>query len=192
MLSDPALADAPVGAADADVLVGAAEASHGMALEMGQGKETVVIRHVRAVGHLLHPFAALNGQGDGALLVHDIHRAEIPAVDLESFAVLLGGIAAALIVSVGLHDDRVVKLLLGGEQFLHPRAWDDVGAVGLAGVELDGDLSSQIGAHLLKGLLQAFGREIAREVYDGFVSAALLIGNVGSAGQIGLRHGFSS
>ena len=168
---DPLLADAGVGAADADVLVGAAESAHRMALEVGERDHGVVGEHVVAHAHVLEPFAAGHGQKSRALLVHDVDGAEIPAVDGDGLAVLLGGVAVALVVGVGLDDAGLGEVLL--EQLAHPRARDDVGAVGLAGVELDAGLAADVAVDLGVCLAEALCREVAGEVDDGLVTGAV-------------------
>ena len=49
---------------------------------------------------------------NGALCVHDINRAERPAVDLQCFQMALSCIAVALIERVGFYDGAVRDLLL--------------------------------------------------------------------------------
>ena len=81
---------------------------------------------------------ALTGNHHRAVLVHNVHRTEIPAVDLNGFAMIGRSISLALIQSIGFHQVAVGNLLLQG--FHHfPR--QNIGAVRLAGVQLDGDFA---------------------------------------------------
>ena len=189
---DLLFADAPVGAADTDVLVAAAEAAADMALEVCQHEQRVVIEHALADVHLPEPFAALYGQRRNAPGVGDVHAAEGPAVDLQRFAVLLGGVAAALIVSVGLNDRRLRQT--GGEQLLHPGAGEDVRPLGLAGVQLDGHAAAEHGADAVVDLFEAFFGELAREEHNGALTRTRLIRDVSVAvfAGNGLAHGVSS
>ena len=185
---NPLLADARVGAADADVLVGAAEAAHHVALEVREGDHRVVRKHVVAHAHVLEPVAACNGQKRGAVLVHDVDGAEVPAIGGDGLAVLFGGVAVTLIVGVGLDDAGLRQVLL--HQLAHPLARDDVGAVGLAGVELDAGLAADVGVDLGVCLAKALGREVAGEVDDGLVAGALGVRDVAVAvGRCGVCHG---
>lgn len=73
-----------------------------------------------------------------AFCVHDINRAERPAVDLQRFQMALGGIAVALIERVGFYDGAVGDLLL---QRFDQLARQNVGPVLFAGVQLDSYLA---------------------------------------------------
>ena len=75
---------------------------------------------------------------NGALCVHDVNGAEGPAVDLQRFQMLFCGITVALIERVGFDDGAVRDLLL---QCFNQLAWQNVGAVLFAGVQLDGNLA---------------------------------------------------
>lgn len=62
---------------------------------------------------------------------------------------LLGGVTAALIVGVGLHNGGSRQVLFN--QLLDPRARDDVWSVRFAGVQLDGNLAGHIAADPAEG-----------------------------------------
>ena len=109
---NPFLADAPVRAADADILVRAAEAAHGVPLEMGQREERIVVQKILADGHLLEPLAVRHGEQRGALGVHNVYGREGPAVRLESFPVVFRRVAPVIVVGVRL-DDGGVRQALG-------------------------------------------------------------------------------
>ena len=191
---DLLLADAPVGTADADVLVAAAEATHGVALEVGQHQERVIVQHALAHVHLLKPLAALDGERGHAVLVGDVHRAEGPAVDGQGLAVLLGGVAAALIIGVGLDDGGFGQAR--SEQLLHPGAGDDVGSLSLAGVELDRHLAGQHRGDLVVDLFEPLLRQVAGEEHHGTLPRALFKGDVqvapGPGNRLLFRHCRSS
>ena len=75
---------------------------------------------------------------NGALCVHDINRAERPAVHLQRFQMLFCGITVALIERVGFYDGAVGDLLL---QRFDQLARQNVGAVLFAGVQFDSNLA---------------------------------------------------
>ena len=169
---DVALADASVRAADADVLVRAAEAAHHVTLEVRQNQQRVIVQHGLADVHLRKPLAALDRKRGNALGVRDVHRAERPAVDLQRLAMLFGGIAAALIVRVGLDDRRVRQT--GFDQLSDPWSGDDIGALRLAGVQLDRHLAGQHRGNLVIDLLQTRFGKIAGEEHHGTLARAIL------------------
>ncbi len=185
----PRLAHAPVGTADADVLVAAAEAALRVPLEMGKHHQRVVTWQVAPHRHAVKPLAAPHRDGQRVLLVHDVHGAERPAVHLQRAPVLLGGVAVALVVRVGLHDGGLRQVLL--HQLLHPCGGDDVGTVLLTGVQLHRRLSPDAGAHLFIGLNEAFRTQVAREVNNGFIASTLFIRHIFVAilAGHGLCHG---
>ena len=162
----PGLPDATVGAADAYVLVAAAESSHGVALEVSEGYHGIVVQQVLADGHLLEPLAALHGKQRGAVLVHDVDGAEGPAVHLERLSVRFGGVAVTFVVGVGFDDVRAFQVFL--HQGFHPFAGDDVGAVLLAGVKFHAHAAFNLAVHLLVGLDEALSGKIAGEIDNGF------------------------
>ena len=180
-----AFADASVRAADADVLVGSAEAAHGMALEMGQHQKRIVVQKIFAHVHLVKPLASLDGERGDAVLIGDVHRAEIPSVDLQGLPVCFRGVAGAFVIGVGLHDDRFGQT--GCQQFLHPWSGNDIGALRLAGVQLDGHLALQHGAYPVVDLLQSLFGQIPGEEHHGAVAGALFKGDVAVAA--GPRYG---
>ena len=144
---DPCLADAAVRTADADVLVGAAEAALHVTLEMGQGQHGVVVQQIFAHGHLREPLSAFHRQKRGAVLVQDVHRGEGPAVHFQSLPVVFRGVAVAVVVGVGLDDGSLRETLR--DQLLHPGAGDDVRSLGFAGVELDAHAAGKVCADLV-------------------------------------------
>ena len=147
-----------------------------MALEVREREHGVVVGQARADGHGVKPLATLDGPLNIALAVGDVHWAEGPTVDLEGLEMLLGGVAIASVVGVGLDDGRLGEVLV--HELGHPLARDDVGPVLLAGMQLDGHLAIELVSHLGKGLAQAGCREVAREPDDGRIAVALVSGNV--------------
>ena len=162
-----------------------AEAAHHMALEMREHEEGIVVEHGLADVHLLKPLAALDRQRGHALGVGDVDGAEGPAVDLQRLAVLLGRVAAALVIGVGL-DDRGLGQA-GRQQLLDPGARNDVGALGLAGVQLHGHLPAEDRADLVVDFLQSLLGQIARKEDDRALARALFIGDVAIAVLAGDR-----
>ena len=66
---DHGLSDAPIGTADADILIGTAEASLGMPFEMSQHKERIIVQDALPHVHFRKPFAAFNRQRGDAVLI---------------------------------------------------------------------------------------------------------------------------
>ena len=182
---DHGLADAAVGTTDADVLVRTSEAALGMALEVSQGNQRIVVSQGLAHRHLLEPLSALDRQHCGALGIHDIDGAERPSVHLQRLAVLVGGVAVALIVGVGLHDGGILQVLL--HQRLHPFARQDVGTVLLAGMQFHGHLALDVLVHFLVSRNQSFSTEVAGEIDYGFIARTLIIVHILAAIGIARR-----
>lgn len=137
-----------------------------MALEVGQHQHGVVVEQVLAHGHFLEVPSAGDGQGDFAVGIHDIHRAEGPAVGPQGLAVAFRGLAGAGVEDVALHD---AALRDAGLQGPHHVARQDVGAVGLTGMELDGDAPLQRGTDLFIDAQQALRGDLGREVHGGLI-----------------------
>lgn len=131
---------------------------------MRKHRHRVVIDQVGAHRHLAKPFAALNRQKRVGFLVENIHRAKRPAVRLQCLAVLLGRVAPTFIKRVRLNNRGAGQIFF--EKCLDPGVWKDVGAVGLAGVELDGHTPVDTVGNRLPCFAQAFCRKVAREVDD--------------------------
>ncbi len=167
-----------------------------MALKVGQDKHGIIVEQVAADRDLGDPLGALDGEHGCPLLVHDIDRAEGPAVVFDGLAVLFSAVAVTGIKGIGVHDHRVPELGLGLNQVFDPGPGDDIGAVLLTGVELDGYLSVDIAVDLVVDLLQALGRQVTGEINDRFISRPLLIGNIllsarprdGIGGHFYVRH----
>lgn len=88
--------------------------------------------------HLLKALPAFNGDHHRAILVHDVHRAEIPTVDLYGFAMVGGRKSFALIQRIGFNQITVGNVPL---KRFDPFPRYDIGAVGFAGVQLDADFA---------------------------------------------------
>jgi hypothetical protein len=169
---DLGLADAAIGAANANVLVGTAKAAHRVALKVGQHQHGIIVQLVGANVHFGKPLAVLYRQGCHAVLVHNIHWAERPAVYFQGFAVLCGGVAVALVIGIGFHNGAVGDLF---HQALDPGTRDDVGAVLLAGVQLNSHLAGQVALNGSICLFQALCRKITGKKHNGFAAGALCI-----------------
>ena len=137
--------------------------------------------------HAVEPLAAPNGQGQGVLLIHDVHGTEGPSVDLQSPAVLLSGVAVADIVGIGLDNSGVGDIFLN--QLLHPGARDNVRAVLLAGMQFHGHTAHDVAAYCLVGLPQSLRAEVAGKINNRLVAGTLLIRHVLVAVLAG--HGLS-
>ena len=112
-----------------------------MPLKVREDQHRIVVDDVAAHRNFLEVLAAFNGQIHRSLSVHDVNRAEGPAVDFKGLEVILGGVAVAVIERVGLDNRALRDTCLQG---LHHFARQDVGTVTLAGMELNGDLARQI------------------------------------------------
>ena len=156
-----------------------------MALEVGQGNQRIVVSQGLAHRHLLEPLSALDRQHRGALGIHDIDGAERPSVHLQRLAMLVGSVAVALVVGVGLHDGGILQVLL--HQRLHPFARQDVGSVLLAGVQFHGHLALDVLVHFLVSRNQSFGTEVASEIDNGFIARTLIIVHILAAIGIARR-----
>ena len=136
-----AFADWTVCAADSDILQRTAKPAHGMPFKMSQHYHRVVLQHVPADRHFLEVLPALDRNHHGTVLVHDVYRAEIPAVDLEGFAMIGSRKPLALIQSVGFHQAAIRNMLLQGFHHL-PRK--NIGTMRLTGVYFDSYLSADL------------------------------------------------
>ena len=153
-------------AADGDILERTAKTAHRMALEVGQHQHGIIVEQVLAHGHFLEVPSAGDGQGDVAVGIHDVHRAEGPAVGPQGLAVAFRGLAGAGVEDVALHDGALRDAGLQGP---HHVARQDVGAVGLTGMELDGDAPLQRGTDLFVDAQQALRGDLGREVHGGLI-----------------------
>ena len=129
------------GAADGELLQRAAEAAHGMALEVGEDQHGVIVSDVLAQKVLLDALALGDGELQvGTLGVQQVHGEVLaPAVLFQQGHVLLSGVAGALIGGVALHHGAVHGLdhglpELGLQEVLVPL---------LTGVELHGHFAGQ-------------------------------------------------
>ena len=149
------------GAADGDILQRAAEAAHGVPLEMRQDNQRIIVDEMRAHRHFLQMESVLHRQIDVALGVDDVHRAEGPAVRLQRFPMAFRGSAGTAVSHVRLDDRRAGNLR---HEIPHHVPGQDVRAVGLARVQLDGDLALNFRVHLLVELDQMLGVDLVGEI----------------------------
>ena len=129
------------GTADGQLLQRAAEAAHGMALEVGEHQHGVVVVQVFANQILFDLLAVGDFQLQiGAFGIHDIHiKIMAPAMVLHEFDVLVGGVPLAAVGGVAFHDGTVDRVNHG----LHEFGPQKVLVALLAGVDLDCDLAGQ-------------------------------------------------
>ncbi len=106
------LANLPVGTADGDIFKRAAKAAHAVPFKMRQHHHAVIIYKAFAYGHFFKMPAAADWQHHSSMLVHNIYRAEIPAVGPDCFAVALRSAAPAAVGSVGFYNYAAGNLLL--------------------------------------------------------------------------------
>ena len=109
-----------------------------MTFEVRQDKHGIVIGYALAHGHFFQVEAVGHWQIYIAMLIHDIDRAECPAIDLECFAMLCRGIAVAMIKGIGFHNGTIRDFGLQGFDKI---PWDDIWTVFFASMHLDGHLA---------------------------------------------------
>ena len=173
---NPSLAYAPVSTPDADILVASAKPSLAVPFEVSKHNKGIVAGKVAADRHLVKPLAAMYGQGQGILFVHDIHWAKSPSVHFQRFAMLLCGITVAYIVSIGFHYLRIRQVFL--QQFLHPRRGNDVGAVLLARMQLHPHLAFDAGIYPFVSLNKPLGTKFACEVDYRLLTCPFFVGHI--------------
>ena len=133
--------------ADGQLLDRAAEAAHGVPLEVAEHQQGVVVSEILADEVLLDHLAAGNEQLQvGAFAVHDVHVEMLcPAVFAHQLLVAFGYIARARIGGVALHDGAFHMV---DHRLPEVRAEEVLIAL-LAGVELHGHLAGQVNAQQL-------------------------------------------
>ena len=114
--------------------------------------------------HFLKVLAALHGEVHRTFFVHDVHRAERPAVNFQRFAVLFRRVAIAVVKRIRFHNRAARNLL---HQFGHHQARQNVGAVPFAGVQLHGDLAREVAADLFVELDEVLGVDHGRKIHVG-------------------------
>ena len=96
------------GNADGHVFQRAAETAHGVAFEVGEHQDGVVVVQMCADEIFLELLAAGDGKGEIAVLVHDVAGGDVhKAVFLHGLPVSGCGVAAALIGGVALYNRTV-------------------------------------------------------------------------------------
>lgn len=105
--------------------------------------------------------AALHRQHHRALGIHDVHRAESPAVDFQGFTVVFRGVALTVVKRVRFNDGAVGNACLKG---LYHLARQDVGAVALTGVQLNGDFAGDLALDEVIELVEVFGVNHLRKI----------------------------
>lgn len=132
---DLALADASIRTADGEILHRAAEAAHGMSFEMGEDDHRVIVHDVAAHGDCLEMLAAADRKLDSPFFVHDIDRAEGPAIHLQGVAVHGCRVAVSLVERIRFYDRAVLHLLLKGGYHVTRQ---DIRPMLFTGMQLDG------------------------------------------------------
>ena len=117
-----------------------------------------------AHGHLLKVEAVAHGQVHVAFLVHDVNGAEVPAVDLQGFAVACRGIPVTLVECVGLHNSAVGNLGLESPDHVPGQ---NVGSVLFTGVQLYADFAENGIADFPIEPDEMFSVNVLREVDGG-------------------------
>ena len=75
--------------------------------------------------------AAFHRKHDGAVFIHDVNRAESPAIDFQGFTMLLRGVPIADVKRVGFYNVAVGNTLL---ERLHHITGQNIRTVAFAGV----------------------------------------------------------
>lgn len=94
----------------------------------------------------------------------------VPAVLFQCLAMAFRGLAGAAVKDVAFHDVGIGDL---GQKCFDPLPWQDVRAVGFAGVQLDGDFSADVLIDHAVKPEQACRTEFFREVDVGFFSGGV-------------------
>lgn len=93
------------GDADALVFQHTAEASHGMAFEVGEVDHEVVVGEMASDKVFREPFCVLHGQCHGPFFIHDVDSGDFSIAALLYGAAVSGGILAVpAVCCVALHD----------------------------------------------------------------------------------------
>ena len=150
-----------------------------MALKMGQYQQGIIVLDIFPHGHFGEPFSPFYRKKNRSVLVDNIHRAEGPAVYLQCFPVLLGGVTVPRIVSVCFEDSGPWES--GIDQLLYPRPGDNVGAVLLSSVQLDPYLPRESSSNTVIDFPQTLSGQIPGKIDHRFRPRTLLIGDVGCA-----------
>ena len=132
------LADLSRRAADGDVLHRAAETAHGMAFEMCQDNHRIVIDDMAAHCDFFQMLTAADRQVNVAEFVHDIDRAESPAVDFQRFFMAFRRIAIAGVQRVRLYNSTVRNM---SHKFLDHIPRQDIRAMLFTSMKLYGHLA---------------------------------------------------
>lgn len=101
-------------AANGDILHRASETTHSMTLKVSQNQHGVIVDNVLAHSNFFQVEAAVNGQVDKAVLVHDVDRAERPAVNLDGLSVAFRCVAVAFVKCICFDDVAVRNRRLKG------------------------------------------------------------------------------
>ena len=139
-----------------------------MSLEVSEHNEGVVIRKSSAHRHLLQVLS-VHREINAAIRVHDVNRAERPAIHLQRFEVILRRVAVTFIKGVRFHNRAVRHLSLEG---FHHIARQDIRAVAFARMELDAHTAGDVVIHQVIELDQMLSIDLSREINLGrmFVS----------------------
>ena len=104
----------PEARTNGDILHRASETTHSMTLKVSQHQHGVIVDNVLAHSNFFQVEAAVNRQVDKAVFVHDIDRAECPAVDFDSFAMAFRCVAVAFVKCICFDDVAVWNRRLKG------------------------------------------------------------------------------
>ena len=158
--------------ADGDVLDGPAEARHGVALEMGQHQEGIIVGEMAA--HIIHvdADAALDRDLHAAFLIQNVQLSNFQqAVVLRLLPVHGCGGTAAAIGGIAFHDGAVHQMDQIGDQL---RA-QVVAALAFAGGHFDAHPARQLHAQGLIGRDETLRGNVTDEIYyrRGFICRAV-------------------
>lgn len=132
-------------AADTDVFIGSTESTHRMTFEMRQRYHGIIIQHMISYRHLSEPFSVFYRKHGGSFFIHDVYRAECPAIHLQCLAVCFCCITVAFVISVCLDDRYIRQFFL--HQMFYPLSRDDIWTVFLTGMQLDTYFSFDIATY---------------------------------------------
>ena len=127
-------ADLTGSAADRDIFHRTAESAHGVTFKVSQHQHRVVIDDAFAHRDFFEMESVTNRQIDITVLIHDIDRAERPAVNFKGLSMVGSVFSSAAVKRVRFNNRAVRNRLL---QSLNHVARENIRSVWFAGMQLD-------------------------------------------------------
>ena len=128
-----------------------------------------------AHGNFFKVLAPAYRQHNGAFFVHNVNRAEIPAVKGNGSAVLFGSIAPAFVQGVGFNYIAVGHMCL---KSLYHFARQNVRAVRFAGMQFNCNLAVNAFVNHIIKFNKSISVDVFAEIYFGTAACAAVCGNL--------------